>query len=619
MCGIAGIYNFRNQQVNKSELDAMKNHILHRGPDGSGVFLESNVGLVHTRLSIQDLSNAAHQPMVDEVSSCCISYNGEIYNFKELREDLIKEGISFNSTGDTEVLLKACIHYGVVNTLPKLNGMFAFAFWNGNKNELFVARDRMGIKPFYYTVEDGRFRFASEIKALINSKSATPDMSVLYEILSGGTNCEPYTLFSDIHALNPGNYIHIQNDNKIIQKEYFSIFNAVNEDTYHQYNNSSFSEIVNEFGQLLDSSVAIHSISDAPVAAFVSGGIDSSLISTLTKKYCPDISLYHADVIGENSEKIYAEMVAEYLNLNFVTAEITKESYINELVNTTYFHEMPSAYHPNDVPFQLISKRAHQDGIKVVLTGEGADELFIGYGLASKEILRDKISYSINKTPVLKQFGALASKLYPSNSDRTMIESLSSRGFLNEWTERAQDAYHFIRNPVEKQAAIKGAIYQKSHLNSLLQRNDRMGMMHGLESRIPFLENNIVNFAVSLPMKYKHPSSWFSILKGNPLTRNKTVVRQSANNILPDSIIKRKKLGFPITPESYININNDFFKNGFLEESLKITHNEMCRLLSYQSSDSRWNLFSTELFGKLFFQNEQRDKIQSIVTNYIVK
>ena len=618
MCGIAGIYNRTNSKIDKNILDKMKNSILHRGPDGSGIYENNNVGLVHTRLSIQDLSSAAHQPMHEEKSDCCITFNGEIYNFKEIRSGLEKQGIKFTSTGDTEVLLKACIHYGVEKTLPMLNGMFAFAFWNNKSNELWIARDRMGIKPLYYNENNKRIIFASEMKAITPfMDEVKPDMAVMFEIFNGGTGWEPYTLFSGVNALNPGHFIHVKsNSTNIEQQEYFSIFNLIDESQFNDYSKSSLADMTNVFSELMNKSVEIHSISDAPVATLISGGIDSSLISTLTDKYCKGISLYHADVVGINSEKKYAKQVADHLNLNFVCAEMTKESYVNDLVETTYSHETPSAYHPNDVPFQIIAKRANQDGIKVLLTGEGADELFIGYGHASKQILRNKIKHSFNNIPFTGKFSSIINKIFPYNEGISMIESLSTRGMSRQWESRANNAYNFVTDTVEHDALVHSAIYQKAHLNSLLQRNDRMGMMHGLESRIPFLENEMVKFAVNLPLKFKHPQSWMSILKGNPLTRNKTVVREAAKKLLPENIIKRKKLGFPITPETYMNLNPKFFDDGFIENTLKIRHSEMETIFSELPSDMKWNLFSSELFGKLFFMGIEHSKLQETIMSY---
>lgn len=616
MCGIAGIADFSQQPVDRDVLNRMQSAIAHRGPDGAGIYTDTSVGLVHTRLSILDLSESAHQPMLDKQADTCISYNGEIYNFQDIRKTLKDAGVEIQSTGDTEVLLKACSHFGVEETLQMLNGMFAFAFWDAKKRELWLARDRTGIKPLYYTLHENRLLFASEIKALLPfAGTAQPDLPVLYEILNGGTSWEPYTFFAGIYALNPGHYLRIKVDNPDLeQKEYFSLFGLIDEARFNEYKNASMDDVAAQFRELMTESVKIHSISDAPLATLASGGIDSSLISSLAANYCPGLSLYHADIIGEQSEKQYAQAMADYLNCPLVTAAMTPDQYTAQLVNTTWSHEAPSAYHPNDVPFQLVAKRAHEDGIKVLLTGEGADELFIGYGLASKQIIRNKLKYMVSEdTPLLGKGVSILKKLSPAEFSRSITEPLATRGVAEQWMRRAEDAYSFVTGRVEREALVDASGYMKAHLNSLLQRNDRMGMMHALESRIPFLENNIVRFAVNLPLKFKHPATLLKMLGGNPLTRNKTVVRKSAQGLVPDTIIKRKKMGFPVTPERYLRLDQEFYKDGFLEQTLGIRHDGMQKMLDGLDQETRWNLFSTELFGKMFFTGDSKDALADTI------
>lgn len=616
MCGIAGIFDFSRHFIDKDMLERMRGAIAHRGPDGAGTYVDNSIGLVHTRLSILDLSESAHQPMVDQQAGTCISYNGEIYNFQDLRKQLQAKGVEFRSTGDTEVLLKACIHFGVVDTLKQLDGMFAFAFWDGSRRELWLARDRTGIKPLYYSLRNGRLLFSSEIKALLPFLGTVkPDLPVLYEILNGGTSWEPYTLFSDVYALNPGHYLRLNMDEPVVEpKEYFSLFATVDEALFGEYEKASLAEMAAHFQNLMTDSVRIHSISDAPLATLASGGIDSSLISALTARFCPGIALYHADIVGEESEKHHAQAMADHLHCPLVTAPMTPAQYTDHLVDTTYFHEAPSAYHPNDVPFQLIARRAHEDGIKVLLTGEGADELFIGYGHASKQIVRNQLKHLVSeRTPLLGKGVAILKKLSPPELFRSITEPLAARGVVDQWHRRAEDAYAFVNDPVERAALVDAAGYMKAHLNSLLQRNDRMGMMHALESRIPFLENEIVRFAINLPLKFKHPATLFQLLGGNPLTRNKTVVRRAARGLVPETIVRRKKMGFPVTPDRYLRLETGFYKDGFLEQTLGIRHDGMRQLLEGLDSESQWNFFATELFGKLFFQGVGRDSLSDTI------
>lgn len=608
MCGIAGLFDVSRRPVDILVLERMKRALLHRGPDNSDIESIDNIGLVHTRLSVLDLSNASNQPMWDENRRACISYNGEIYNFREIRRELEQLGVRFQSTGDTEVLLKACIEFGVDKTLPRLNGMFAFAYWDFRTKELWIARDRMGIKPLYVTKTGDQIAFASEIKALCTViGTPTADVPVLYHILAGSSAWEPYTLFSNIFAVKPGHYLRISLGNPSLKQHcYFDLCDVVNKDKYNLLNKMPVESVVDRLRQHLDQSVELHSISDAPVAVMVSGGIDSALIAALSKKVCPGISLYHSDVQGPNSELEYARQVANYLNAPLVVSTMGASEYVGGLAETTYFHETPSAYHPNDVPFQLVAKRAHEDGIKVFLTGEGADELFLGYGAMTEDIIRHKLKKTVNG--LISALGSRSDRVRRliqwGAPDFGLIAGLGSRGTIFEFEEKANDTYSFVQNKIERRAMVNGVIYLKMHLNSLLQRNDRMGMMHGLESRIPFLENNIVRFALNLPVRYKHHTTWFNLLRKRSLANNKMVLRGAAAGLVPESIAKRKKVGFPVTPHDYLQIDTNIFKGGFLEETLGIGHLGIMRHLSVADAQSKWRFFATEIFGRMFFQGE---------------
>ena len=613
MCGIAGIIASAGTQPESEQLETLRRLIAHRGPDDSDIVVEGRAGLVHTRLSIQDLSNSAHQPMWSEDRRHCLCYNGEIYNFRELRRELEAAGHRFRSTGDTEVLLRACIEWGVEATLPRLDGMFAFALYEVESDRLWLARDRMGIKPLYYAERDDRLIFASEMKAVrALLGEVAPDLPVILSLLEGASPWEPWTPFQGILALQPGHFMCIDaHPAEVVQQPYFRIIDAVDEALYREQDGWTLQQATDRFRSLMTRSVEIHAISDAPVAALASGGIDSSLISALAQKFIPDIALYHADVVGPMSERAFARQVAEYLDAPFHAAEMHGEDYVSSLVETTWYHEMPSAYHPNDVPFQLVARLAHENGIKVLLTGEGADELFLGYGPSSKAILRDRIAslFALGR-PLLGRLGGLLGKLYPPARRRSVIEDLASRAGIQAWRRESESAYAFVHDPVERNALIDGLFVQRGHLNSLLQRNDRMGMMHALESRIPFLENEVVRFAVNLPVRFKHPMKWREILRGNPLTRNKTVVRRAARDLVPESITTRKKLGFPVTPMDYLRLDAEFLRDGFLQHLLGIGHEGMKASFEAADDDLRWNLFSVELFGRLFFLGEDRAMLQ---------
>lgn len=609
MCGIAGAFDFAGAPIAPRLLDRLREQIAHRGPDGVGSMIDGNVGLAHTRLAILDLTDGASQPMWSADRRACLCFNGEIYNFRDIRSELEAKGSVFRSTGDTEVLLEACVRWGVRTTLDKLNGMFAFAYWDAVDNELWLARDRMGIKPLYYRCDGRQLVFASEIKALLAVSAAAnePDLASLWQLLDGGTTWEPYTLFQGVRALQPGHFVRLRRDAEgPEQQPYWSVFDNINEQRYRENERASFADVSEHFTDLMRHSIEIHAISDAPLAALASGGIDSSLICALAQDSCPGMSLYHAEVVGAQSEAAFARRVAEHVGSPLVVARMDGQDYVDQLVKTTWFHEAPSAYHPNDVPFQIVSRRASQDGIKVLLTGEGADELFIGYGHACKRILRQRLLGLFDLGGgVLRPLRKL---IAPPAEDR-LADVLASRGEQQQWLSAANAAYGFVKDPVERSAMVGNALHLTAHLNSLLQRNDRMGMMHGIESRIPFLENAVVEFAINLPLRHKHPSSLLQFLRGHPMKRNKAVVREASRKYLPQDIVRRKKLGFPVDPEAYLKIDGGLFRGGFLEGALSMRHQELDGVVSALDGDKRWNLFATEIFGRLFFLGESVDSV----------
>lgn len=616
MCGIAGIYDFSDGRVDHARLEAMRLALQHRGPDGSESVVLGHAGLVHTRLSILDLSTAAHQPMWDKDRRGCVTYNGEIYNFRDIRRQLELEGVSFRSTGDTEVLLMACLTFGVRKTLPLLNGMFAFAFWDDRTGELWLGRDRTGIKPLYYTQNNGQFLFASEIRALLAVTDRPKiDIPILINLIYGGTSTKPYTPFAGIYGLRTGHYLRLTRGKPdTTPHPYHLLTDDIDAGAYQEYRRMSGKDIAGQFYGLLEKSVEIHSISDAPVAALVSGGVDSAVIASYARQLSDKITFYHADVVGAQSELEPANAVARHLGSPLRVVQMRQEDYVRELVRTIYYHETPSAYHPNDVPFQMVANLAHQDGIKVFLTGEGADELFYGYGEMAWRYLEDRLlSTRLARLPLLgKMTERLRESLYLTG--RTgFIEEISTRGLSHEIMKNAEEAYSFITDGVERRAKIFSLSYMSTHLNSLLMRNDRMGMMHSLESRIPFLENEIIRFALNLPMKHLFPYHLHEFLRGNPLSQNKAVVRAVAGRLLPKAISRRRKQGFPVTPLDYLKPCPGFYRDGFLAATFGYSEAELLRTLKILKPEQQWNFFATEVFGRLFFMGETIPQLEERV------
>jgi len=381
MCGIAGIVYFDGRKADKKLLYRMNQIQYHRGPDDSGIFFEKNVGLVHRRLSIIDLSEFGHQPMSNEDGCVWITYNGEIYNYQEIRAELIKRGHQFMSATDTEVIIHAYEEFGV-RCLSLFNGMFAFAIFDQKSQELFLARDRFGIKPLNYYLDNKQLVFASEVKAILlaNVKREFDKDRVTEYILYGFI--QNATFFKEIVPLEAGTYmlIHTQTGQILKQEKWYDVCDFVNQKQYEQLTKLEENHLLEQAEENLKKSVKRRMVSDVPIGTLCSGGIDSSLITAIATKFNQDTSVYNVNVrySPEYSEVRYADIVAKHLGIQLRTFELTAENFIQGFAQTIYYNDMPLMT-PNSVPIFYISEIAYNDGVKVLLTGEGADELLGGY------------------------------------------------------------------------------------------------------------------------------------------------------------------------------------------------------------------------------------------------
>ncbi len=614
MCGLAG-YLETNGAAPQAEILAEFTRLMHhRGPDGHGHIIDGPVGLAHNRLSILDLSHAADQPMWDEERRACVAFNGEIYNFRAIRTELEGEGWRFRSTGDTEVLLKACLHWGVPAAAKKFDGMFGFAFWDAGRRNLWLARDRMGIKPLHYSWCGDRFVFASEIKPILTLRTPRPHLINLLAVLEGdapfwGQN----TLFQDVCSVEPGRWLCVSSDRQITAGSYFNLMDEVDPALYRELDRASTGSVIERMQTLLGQSVSLHMVSDAPVATLASGGLDSSLISALACKLSPGLHLYHADVVGPDSERWAAQILADHLHCPLTAEPLRPAEYVSWLGQVLYHNEYPSGYHPNDVPFYLVSRAAARSGIKVLLTGEGADELFHGYESMAVEMGQRSVSrLASTLTRMMANVPGIAKipQLLPNlrrHGDHTMTRfglDLSDR-------REAEEHYAFIARTPQREIMVEGAIYCHAHLRSLLHRNDRMGMMASVESRIPLLENEIIRFAVNLPPRFKIPRN--PLLPGfsHPLRNNKWILRQVGRRLLPRSLFRRKKMGFPVTPMKYLNITPEYFTDGFIQETLQLSLSRWRRIWDVSSNDFRWNCFATEMWGRMFIHAQSPEIISA--------
>lgn len=549
MCGIAGFYNL---YVNKDQINGLINKLRHRGPDGQRFYHNQDVGLIHTRLSIIELSELGSQPYRFE--NFVLIFNGELYNYKEVREKLKTLGYSFQSNSDTEVLIKSfhcwreeCVHHFI--------GMFAFSVYDEHSDEIFLFRDRVGVKPLYYSYQNGSLLFASELKALSVfdiSKDINADAVSLY--FRFGFIPDHLSIYSAISKLEPGHYIKVSR-NGITKKKYWTV-------NYETIQNKKEDDWLNELEALLISAFRYRMVSDVPVGVFLSGGIDSSLLTAILQKHCGDI---HSLTIGfEESgfdESIYARKVAEHLKVNH-TQKILKLEEARSLLSQFYsIYDEPFA-DTSGIPTACVTQLAKEAGMKVVLSADGGDELFGGYTHYQKandlfnrfrtlpEGLRNAISKGTRTMfpPSLRKRINSLNVEHKTYAFEEIVEAKNPVAFFeaflaNQSIDEVANMVHRagsssmgfsqkINNPMQ---AMMGWDFQYYLPDDLLVKVDRATMFYGVESREPFLDHRLVEFAARMPVELK-------MKEGN----GKHPLRALLSRYVPKEYFERKKQGFSI-------------------------------------------------------------------------
>jgi len=612
---MCGIYGAIGSNFSLDEHIINLNKLKHRGPDNQSYFYENNVFLGHTRLSILDTTENANQPFIDDEN--VLVYNGEIYNFLELKNEFLK-GQKFTTNSDTEVLfylLKKCGE----RIIAELNGMFAFAFFNKTNHKLLLARDTLGIKPLYYINDRNLLLFSSEIKSL----PYKVDLNKVKEFILLKTYQNGYLPFQDIREFPTGHYaIFDALNSKFEVLKYNKIDDIPKKEIFIGYKKNSSNLNFQILDDLINKSIDIHLRSDVKLGALCSGGVDSSLISAIASKINPQIELYHAGVEGHGGEEKYAEIVSKHLKKDIIFFKVSEENYWKVFPYVTYISDLP-IYHPNDVSLYYIAQRAHENGVKVLLSGEGADELFGGYTWHQVLIKRKKLFNFYDKHPLLNKILKVLLFKYTKNGLNTMnvYEYCNfmplGLGFSSINTETLSKAAMFISNDFRNWERWQNhlEIYKDfdkgdrnfglsiifnnlyGHLGSILHRTDRILMANSIEGRVPYLENNIIKFALNLPFNYK-------INK----TIGKFILKKVAEKYLPKKVIYRKKEGFPVPWSRYIGKIEKIFENGFIVE---LTDLSPKYLKLYYENDVflKFNLISLEVWGRIFVRNEDYQSI----------
>lgn len=505
MCGIGGIFYFSQKKVQERQLHEINKYMRHRGPDDDGIFIDENLGLAHRRLKIIDLSQKASQPMISHNKRFVISYNGECYNYKELREDLKKNGIFVQGKSDTEVVLE-CFSYWGVTAFSRINGMFAIAIWDIKKKELILARDRFGIKPLYFHHDNERFVFASEIKPLLASGiDFSLDHEKLYDFFTLRYVPSNETLFKGIKSFKPAHYMIIGRE-KIASRCYWKLPST----------KQSFSP--EHLCDLLSSSVKYRLRSDVSLGIFLSGGLDSASIAEMTRVNGSKVDTFTFDVQGRDSEVKQAREIASFCKHNAHHVDRVDLESLEKIISSLEEPIGDSII----LPSYSLSQKA-KNHVKVILSGEGADEVFNGY-------VHHMVLYWLNKFKKMRKVMAVLGRSIPSgilnvclpycqNLDRSSLDKVvndlhrfdgsmvESRNFIRMFSRNELNTY-LNRDLNMPSFSMKN---ESGFLNSLtrmdlrdwnnrytLHRFDRLTMAHSLEGRVPFLDHRLVEYVISL-------------------------------------------------------------------------------------------------------------------------
>jgi asparagine synthase (glutamine-hydrolysing) len=637
MCGIAGIFEFgEDKHVDPGVLRSMCAIISHRGPDDDGFFAQGRIGLGMRRLSIVDLATG-HQPISNEDNSLWIVFNGEIYNHRILRDRLIAQGHRYRTQSDTETIVHLYEEYGK-DCVQHLRGMFAFAIWDVKRRSLFIARDRLGIKPLYYCVTPNTFLFGSEIKALL----AYPQMrarfnrSALPEYLAFGYLSGEETFYSGVRKLMPGHRLEINEDGDLQVDQYWDLpmtpDDAPRDEHYY----------VETYREMLEEAVNSHLMSDVPLGVFLSGGLDSSAVAALmTKIRREPIETFSVGYSEQTySELPYARTVARHIHSLHHEVSVSREDFFGALPKLIWHEDEPIAW-PSSVSLFFIAESARKH-VKVVLTGEGSDETLGGYSryaftlknMGFDRLFRGLVPSAIRRN--IREFIASSTWIRANVRSKLSHTSLGLDGeswvafyfdnFFSAFNQQNQnellsddfaseiEAGSTYRNVLGYWEKSSGELLQrllytdiKTYMVELLMKQDNMSMAASIESRVPFLDHVLVEWATRVPSSIQ--------IRG---LAGKRILKKAMEDLLPHSIIYRPKLGFPTPWSGWLvgaqldsierllleprSINRGFFKRVAIEKLFR-EHRSRYR----DNQDRIWRLFNLELWHRVCLEGESHD------------
>lgn len=638
MCGICGIFDYAGgKPVEEDLVKGMCDVMVHRGPDAEGQHVEGKIGLGHRRLSIIDLSEKGRQPMSNEDGSVWISYNGEVYNFMELRAELEAKGYKFKSNTDTEVVLHLYEEEGI-DCVKRLRGMFAFAIWDSKKETLYLARDRVGQKPLFYADIDGKMVFASEINAIlslpdferkINLEALHYYLTHVYFYVP-----HPHTLFEGIRKLAPAHYMIVDKNGSRIER-YWSI-------DYSKKRKGSEKEFIGEYKKLLKETVVMRQISDVPLGVLLSGGIDSSsIVSVMARSPGKGLKSFSIGFDAKDQELSRARLVSDKFNTeNFEL--VFKPQDVKLLPEVIYHLGEPINLLPGLYSLALSNKIREED-VTVVLAGNGADELFGGYDYHNNLRFID-VLLKVSKFFPKKIFGALSNLAGKDSKAKTLLSLLATppdkrKGDVYRrkakclkaslYSRKMRDAVEGVDagkplddvfNEQKNASYFDRMLYTElfmGNMHSTVVIADVCGMMNSIEIRAPFLDHVMVEFAASLPVAMKVPSML-------DRSRNKFVMKEAMAGVLPDEILSAKKMGFGYNIDwaswlkgEWKSLAEEILLNRSLPETGLFDMDSISRLISEHArgvkdhSTLLWGLITFELWYEIYFRGASPDSVLS--------
>ncbi len=620
MCGLAGLLRLDGRPADAADeacVARMLARIAHRGPDDRGIERDGPLCLGAVRLAILDLSPAGHMPMRDGAGRRLLAYNGEVYDFERLRHELVAQGTALRSHGDTEVVLEALARHGP-EVLARLTGMFAFALWDAAAQELLLVRDRFGVKPLYYARAGGRLLFASELKALVpelDRREVDPGALAewwLYRQLDG---LGERTLLRGVAQLPAGCWLRLRPDGSSELCRWYDPLREINPERYQRLAATPSEGVVAEVERALTESIRLRLVADVPVGVMLSGGLDSSLVTLLAARHQQDLTAFHVQVPAGPAfdERPYAEEVARRSGIPLVVRTLDPAAFRQGLAHVAWLEDLPIT-HPNSVAYYEIARSARARGVIVLLSGEGADELFGGYAWSHRRRRRlvrlaplfRRIPPRLRDALTLFTYGMEGLPVTAHRFRDALPAAVTTldRGLRAELAARAQAAFAFVADAGER-AVLAGTVCDLADfLAPLLRRLDRTTMGASVECREPFLDPRLVHLALVLPAAWKVGRR-----------ADKWVLKQIARRTLPRRHVFRRKMGFPLPLADYLAPLADgrAFVGGFVADALGLSRAAIQQILTTlpRSPHGPFGLLALELWGRIHLAGEDPDMVGS--------